>query len=117
MARTTQLKKRLFLEAYAEMGNITHACKASAVPRRTFYHWTEHDEAFAAQVREAEIEAVESLEREARRRAIRGSDTLLIFLLKAARPDKYRDNVSIKHSGEVVHVTMSAGEPIDAYSD
>ncbi len=31
------------------------------------------------------------MEAEARRRAFAGSDTLLIFLLKGARPDKYRE--------------------------
>ena len=27
------------------------------------------------------------------------SDTLLIFLLKGARPDKFRDNATIRHTG------------------
>jgi len=29
----------------------------------------------------------------------RYSDTLLIFLMKARRPDKYRDNVKVEHAG------------------
>jgi hypothetical protein len=33
----------------------------------------------------------------------RYSDTLLIFLLKGARPKKFRDNVSLKHSGTIKH--------------
>lgn len=62
---------------------------------------------------------VVSLEAEARRRAMDGvdepvyhkgevvghvrkySDTLLIFLLKAHRPHKYRDNYKIEHGGQV----------------
>ena len=31
------------------------------------------------------------------------SDTLLIFLLKARRPEKYKDRVSTEHSGTVQH--------------
>lgn len=52
------------------------------------------------------------LEDIAHRRARNGSDTLLIFLLKARRPDKYRERSAVEHSGEqcititrkVVHV-------------
>lgn len=91
----TQQKKKAFLSAYAEMGVISHACKAAGISRRQYYRWTEHDQTFAAEVREAEIEAVEALEREARRRALKLSDTLLIFLLKASRPEKYRDHSSV----------------------
>ena len=45
--------------------------------------------------------AGDSLEVEARRRAFAGSDTLLIFMLKAARPAKFRDNVHHEHDGKV----------------
>lgn len=31
------------------------------------------------------------------------SDTLLIFLLKGARPEKFRENVKMDHAGEVKH--------------
>lgn len=86
------------------------------VPRRTVYSWQEHDEAFSHDFKQAEIEATEILEGEAFRRAYDGveserftrfgierrveySDTLLIFLLKARAPDKYRDRQSVEHSG------------------
>jgi hypothetical protein len=41
------------------------------------------------------------LEDEALRRAKDKSDTLLIFLLKARRPEKYKDRISTEHSGTV----------------
>jgi hypothetical protein len=62
--------------------------------------------------------AVGALEDEALRRAVEGveepvyqggkqvgvirkySDALLMFLLKAARPEKYRENYSIRHDGQ-----------------
>lgn len=34
------------------------------------------------------------------------SDTLGIFLMKARRPEKYRDNVDVKHSGSIDHVVQ-----------
>ena len=41
------------------------------------------------------------------RRAIDGSDTLLIFMLKARRPEKFKDRQSHEHSGP-------GGGPIEA---
>lgn len=71
--------------------------------------------------------ATDALEAEARRRAIQGvsepvgwyqgkpggkvrrySDTLLIFLLKAHRPEKFRETISQQHSGEIVVQDMEA---------
>ncbi len=37
------------------------------------------------------------LEDEAVRRALAGSDTLLMFLLRARRPEKCRENVRVEH--------------------
>jgi hypothetical protein len=109
-----RLKKR-FLEAFAEMGNISRACSVAGVHRQRVYEWQEHDEEFAREFRLAELHSTERLEAEAYRRAHDGvlkekpiyqmstgvkldtiiereySDTLLIFLLKARNPGKYRD--------------------------
>jgi hypothetical protein len=119
-AQLARLKK-VFLEQFAEYGNITTAARVAGIGRRTIYGWQEHDEAFAAAFRDAEIQATEVLEAEARRRAVEGvtsttpiysrgelldtivetkySDTLLIFLLKARAPEKYRERVGLEHSG------------------
>ena len=113
----TQPNKRAFLAAIAESGNVTSASKLSGIARKTHYNWMQEDEAYAAAYREALEEAAENLEREARRRAVQGtdkpvfykgeecgavreySDTLLIFLLKGAMPDKYSE----KFQGVVDH--------------
>lgn len=89
-------------------GNVSKACEACGVGRRTYYHWLE-DPAFVQRVTDAKDEAADALEAEARRRAHDGtskpvyqggrlvgyvqeySDTLLIFLLKGCRPEKYRE--------------------------
>jgi hypothetical protein len=115
--------KRAFLEHFREHGNITAACRAVGITRRgTVYDWQEKSDDFAAAFREAEIEATETLEAEARRRAVGGvvnetpvirngeviytitetkySDTLLIFLLKARAPTKYRDNSHVELTGK-----------------
>jgi hypothetical protein len=121
-------KQRAFLTAFANTGNITQACAAAKTGRRTHYDWLAA-EAYAEAFREASDAAADALEREARRRALKGvkraiyyqgercgyetvySDVLLIFLLKALRPDTYRDNVKIEHSGElsVIADRLAAG--------
>lgn len=116
-AQTAQ-HKNTFLDHYRGMGNISRACEAAGVDRRTVYKWQEHDGAFALEFQQAQVEAVETLEAEAYRRAVTGvetavtapgrgivgyeqkySDTLLIFLLKGAAPQKYRERVDLRHGG------------------
>lgn len=120
--RQVRHQKEVFLLTFAHHGNVSAACRAAGVNRTNVYRWQEHDDAFAAAFRQAEIEATEVLEGEAFRRAYEGvvsekgiyhqgvlvgidrevkvSDTLLIFLLKARAPDKYRERVDITRSDE-----------------
>ena len=97
------LKRAAFLAEYARCGTVTEAAERVGISRRSHYHWLEKDEDYAAKFQDAHEAAIDVLEAEARRRAIgggdapgkgkvRGSDLLLIFLLKGARPWKYRDN-------------------------
>ena len=97
-----------FIEELARTGNITGSAKTAGVSRRNIYRERENVKEFREAWDDAVEEAVDELEREARRRAVEGvakpvfyqgvqcgsiqefSDTLLIFLLKGARPEKYR---------------------------
>ena len=98
--KTQQLKK-VFLDIYPEAFTITEACKKSGINRTTFYYWLDHDPQFVQDMEVAKKSAVDLLEAEARRRAVKGSDTLLIFLLKGAAPDKYKDRVEQKINADV----------------
>lgn len=106
-------KRDAFLAAFGELGTLTHAAKAVGTDRSSHYYWMEHDAEYPALFAEAAQQANDSLEREARRRAVEGvekpvyqgkelvgtirefSDTLLIFLMKGALPGKYRERVEI----------------------
>ncbi|CAA7602451.1 Hypothetical protein DEACI_3125 [Acididesulfobacillus acetoxydans] len=106
-----RLKRQQFLQVYSECGNITQAALVAGVGRSTHYEWMAEDPEYAKQFAEAEEKAIDALEKEARRRALTGvekpvfyqgkqcgvvqefSDTLLIFLLKGAKPEKYQDRV------------------------
>lgn len=94
-ARMAQAKKALFLATFAKQGNISGAARVAGIGRRTVYDWLHSDPAFVAKYDEAQDEAIDGLEGEAFRRAFEGSDTLLIFLLKGAKPTKYRERVDV----------------------
>ncbi len=112
-------KKRAFLEAYKLCATVTHAAITAKISRCTHYDWLEKDKAYVEAFKEATIAATDTLIEEARRRAIQGvsdpvyhggkqvgsiqkySDTLLIFLMKGAMPEKYRDNHHITGSVNV----------------
>lgn len=92
-----------FLAHFLEIGTITGAAKATGVDRRTVQLARQRDEEFALKLADAEEQFTEKLERVAYTRAVDGSDRLVEFLLKARRPDRYRENVKIEHSGQIAH--------------
>lgn len=115
---TEENKQRAdFLEALSETGNVTESAKMANVSRRTIYNWRAADEDFAKAWNDAAELGCDALEDEATRRAKDGvdepvfykgeecgtvrkySDTLLIFLLKGRRPDKFKDRISNEVSG------------------
>jgi hypothetical protein len=111
------LKKPAVLAAFRGCANITRACQIADICRDTFYRWLKEDPEFRAAYEDSREEAIQVLEDEAVRRAYEGverpvyqggkkvgvvqeySDTLLIFLLKGARPQKYRDNMRQEVTG------------------
>jgi len=93
--------KRPFLAALEEGHTIVDACRVAGIARTTAYEGRQRDEAFALAWADLEEKATEKLEAEAYNRALGGSDRLMEFLLKARRPDKYRDRVDHTHAGEL----------------
>jgi hypothetical protein len=96
MSKLTAHKKELFLEALAgNGGNVTRACELNNLKRTIMYQLRDKDDAF----REAWDQAVSVgrnvLEDVAIDRALDKSDTLLIFMLKGAFPEKYKERSSV----------------------
>ena len=79
--------------------SVSAACRAQRIGRTTYYRWRREDAEFAATADDAIEEGTDMLEDVAKRRAKAVSDTLLIFLLKARRPDKYRERSTLEHTG------------------
>jgi hypothetical protein len=108
-ADRTAKTKRPFLEALAETANVSLACRLAGVGRRTVYSWRAADPEFAKAWGAALEIGCDALEDEAVRRALSGveepvfyqgtrrgtirkySDQLLMFLLKARRPEKFKN--------------------------
>lgn len=98
---------------------VSRACEQIGISRQTAYQERQRNEDFAVKWADVEERTTETMEREAYRRAVEGivepvvsagkhvtdvtsySDRLLEFMLKARRPEKYRDRVDVKHSGSV----------------
>jgi len=91
-----------FLARLRTTGIVGVSAQAAGVSREWTYKWRANHPDFAAAWDQAVDDAVDALEAEARARAIEGeSDLLLMFLLKANRPSKYREKVQTEHTGAV----------------
>ena len=118
--RTTRTpeKDEAFVEALRLGASIAKAARAAGYSRASIYEWRQADEAFRAAWEEALEEGTDRLEDEAFRRAHDGvpkavfykgdriatvqeySDTLTIFLLKARRPEKFKERTTTEHTGQ-----------------
>ena len=134
--QTAQKRRQAaFLEAYITCGTITHAARMAKIARLTHYTWLaggkEYQKAFA----EAEIAATDALVQEARRRAIQGvsepilykgkvvktiqkySDHLLMFLIKGALPEVYRERYEFSGGPKPIQFIGYDQEKLKGLSD
>ena len=95
----TPEKKSVFLETLRDGNSVATAAKRIGVSRKTVYEWRKADDEFRAEWETALEEGTDGLEDVAIKRAKEGSDTLLIFMLKARRREVYADLVKQWHSG------------------
>ena len=120
--RLTKERQARFLKALADTGIVSAAVEIAGTSRTRVYELRKHDPAFAAGWEEAEERAADALEAEAWRRAVAGvpeplvsggkvvrdddgqpiairrySDALMIALLKARRPERFKDRAVVEH--------------------
>lgn len=109
----TDRRKAIFIRTLAQTGIVGRAATAAGWPRGHAYSVRAADEEFAKLWDQAVEFATDALEEAARIRAVDGvskpvyqqkelvgyvteySDTLLVQLLKAKRPNEFRENVSL----------------------
>ena len=108
----TVKKQKAFLSEFSQSGHLGNSARKAGIERTTVYLWR-NDDNFDLLFEAARKQAVTVLEDEAHRRAYTGvdepvfyrgvacgavrkySDTLLIVLLKANAPEKYRERQEI----------------------
>lgn len=110
--------KPAWLAAFEREGMVSAACKTAKVGRSTVYD-ARSDPDFAKAWDDIEASTTDRMESESLRRGMDGfdkavyhqgqvvgkerqySDTLLIFMLKARKPETYRENVKVEHAGVI----------------
>lgn len=98
---STSIKGQKVLVALRQGKSIAAACRSALINRQTYYNWVNGDEAFARDVHDAKEEGTDALEDRLMVRAKKDDTTAAIFLLKARRPEVYRDNIKHEHSGTI----------------
>ena len=118
----TKDRRGAFLRALADSGIVSLAAGIAGITRARAYQVRKADLVFAAAWEEAEEQAADRLEAEAWRRAVAGipeplvsagkivrdddgepiairrySDNLMIALLKARRPERFKDRAVVEH--------------------
>jgi len=128
--KATLLRAReRFIEHLALTCSITKAAKFAKVNRSTVYGWRDEEPEFAAAWERALLLGADKLEDEAIRRAADGmlkpiyqngikvgsvreySDTLMCLLLKAHKPEKFRERSEVRHDA-----TANLAEAMEAAS-
>jgi hypothetical protein len=91
----TEIARAKFLAQLAQSGNVTESCQISGLPRATAYDWRREDQGFAQQWDAAMDRGADAMEDECRRRAMAGSDALMVFMMRALKPEKYREKAAL----------------------
>jgi hypothetical protein len=101
--RRAELQRAKFLELIASGRSITAAARAAKVSRDSLYRWRNENAEFAAAWDEAREAGLDALEDKARDLAEEGDTKMIIFLLKAGRLEKYRENVDVRGKLHLTH--------------
>ena len=91
---------------------VNEAARVAGVGRRTVYDRRSRDEDFKRAWDEALEAAIERLEVQAIRRAMDGSDRLMMFVLRARRPEVYVERYQVqKASNEQKPMVAEISDP------
>lgn len=121
--KRTPEKEAQFLAALSETASVTKSCELSDIARASIYEWRDADPEFRERWEAALDVGTDALEDEAVRRAKDGtlkpvfyqgeecghirefSDTLMIVMLKARRPDRFKERTSTEIMGNIAVTT------------
>ena len=88
-----------FLKGLERTGTVTGGCAEAGINRTTAYRARQRDEGFALKWADLEEQVTDRLEATALMLALDGEVKLIEFLLKARRPDVYREHHQVELAG------------------
>ena len=99
-AEMRESRKRVLIATLEEYGTVRKACAVSGISRKTYDHWQKNDPEFSQSMDLARRSFAESLEELALDRVRnpekgKGSDVLLLGLLNANMPHKFRPQLAM----------------------
>lgn len=132
-------RKKIYFDTLAATGRVFESCDAAGVSYDTIQVHRRQDPTFKEREAEAKERFVEKLEQAAQVRAVDGvdryvvskgkvvyhkgqpliekhySDTLLVTALKAAKPEKYRENIKVDGEVKGGVLVVPAGVSVDEW--
>lgn len=130
-------RDNVFFAALEEGSTVGEAAKLAGYSRSSVYEYAEEDKEFKSQFDDARADLIEKLEKEADRRAIEGvvdykslktnsghkvvqvkrySDSLLMFRLKALKPETYRESYTLDESNDLesppIAINFAVSDPV-----
>ena len=95
---TNDTKKQKFLKAFKALDcNISKACEAINIERKTFYRWKDKSKNFARAVEEIEEADLDEIEVAHKKKAKDGDRRAMEFQLLSRRKEKYANRQEIDH--------------------
>jgi hypothetical protein len=87
--------------SFARTGSLSAAVRSAKVSVATHYLLLGASDSYRQAFTMAQEQFADALEAEAFRRALNGSDEILVFLLRAWLPERYEQIVGLAHTGEI----------------
>jgi hypothetical protein len=91
--------RRRFLDGFKRTGTVTGGCAHAGIHRSSAYRERQRSEKFALAWADIEDEVTDRLEATALLLALKGDVRLIEFLLKARKPEMYREQHVLEHVG------------------
>ena len=106
--RRTKENKELFLEVFKKTaGNVSQACKAIKINRKTFYDWCKKDKKFKDKIDEINESLIDNVETLAYKKIKEGDTTMLIFFLKTkAKHRGWTEKMEIAHTNANIEINI-----------
>ena len=99
--------KPLFLEKFKVTGFLHATCDEISIDPKTVWRWRKEDPAFDEKYQECKLRNVETLEHIGMARAMKKSDLLMIFFLKAMNPEKYKERFAHELDSKTIDILVT----------